>query len=493
MCSLDVSRKFTYKNSHGFTYKRAWVVDKSNRHLKAKLGYWHYQRRVPKRYEAFDGRGVIACSLRTKSLEIARMRRDAMEESDDLYWAMLAGTAGVERSPENLAYQLAQAERRYQAAQTRALARGFVYAPIEQLASHAGLDEIVARIRRVDAADTGRPSPSEKVEADALLGTVSPPPVTVSAAFETYCSDIAASELIGKSEAQIRAWKKTKRRGVQYFIDVVGDRNMRDVTRQDAQQYYNWWKDRVVPKPGREALSTKTANRDVGNMRLLYSAYFKYIGEEDRVNPFRNLSFKDRQSTDVPPFEDKWVRERILAPGALSGLIGGADLILYTLIETGCRPGEIANLLEEDIHLKANVPYISIRPKKDREIKTVSSIRDIPLVGVALEAMRLAPKGFPHYRDKPDLLSANLMSALKSRGLFPSPAHKVYSLRHSFEKRMQEAELDYGFRCMIMGHANSRPAYGDGGSMEYRRDQLLKIAHPVPEAWESARHTKLEA
>jgi hypothetical protein len=39
-------------------------------------------------------------------------------------------------------------------------------------------------------------------------------------------------------------------------------------------------------------------------MRLLYSAYFKYIGEEDRPNPFRNLAFKDRQSTDVPPFED---------------------------------------------------------------------------------------------------------------------------------------------------------------------------------------------
>ena len=461
-------------------------MDKENRHLKAKLGYWHYQRRVPKRFQDFDGRGVIECSLRTRSLEIARLRRDAMEESDDLYWAMLAGRADDTSSPENLAFQIDQAQRRYKAAQARALARGFVYAPIEQLANQADLDDLVARIRRVDVADTGKPSRSEKVEADALLGTVPPPPVTVSSAFETYCSDIAASELIGKSETQVRAWTKTKRRGVQYFIDVVGDRNMRDITRQDAQQYYNWWKDRVLPKPGRAALSTKTANRDVGNMRLLYSAYFKYIGEEDRPNPFRNLTFKDRQSTDVPPFEENWVRDKVLAPGALSGLVGDADLILFALIETGCRPGEIANLLEEDIHLKDNVPYISIRPKKDREIKTVSSIRDIPLVGVSLEALRIAPKGFAHYRDKPDLLSANLMTAFKSRGLFPSPAHKIYSFRHSFEKRMQEADLDYGFRCMIMGHANSRPAYGDGGSMDYRRDQLMKIAHPVPDGWVSA-------
>ena len=179
------------------------------------------------------------------------------------------------------------------------------------------------------------------------------------------------------------------------------------------------------------------------------------------------------------------MREKILVPGVLKGLRGDADLILYALIETGCRPGEIANLLAEDINLDGDAPYISIRPKRDREIKTASSIREIPLVGVSLEAMRRAPNGFPHYRDKPDLLSANLMTAMKSRSLFPTPDHKVYSFRHSFEKRMQEAELDYGFRCMIMGHRNSRPAYGDGGSMAYRRDQLLKIAHPVSDELKS--------
>lgn len=51
--------------------------------------------------------------------------------------------------------------------------------------------------------------------------------------------------------------------------------------------------------------------------------------------------------------------------------------------------------------------------------------------------------------------------------------------RHSFEKRMLEAGLDYGLRYLLMGHKNSRPSYGDGGSIAYRRDELLKIAHPV--------------
>ena len=67
-------------------------------------------------------------------------------------------------------------------------------------------------------------------------------------------------------------------------------------------------------------------------------------------------------------------------------------------------------------------------------------------------------------------------------GLRASPQHRIYSFRHSFEKRMLEAGLDYGLRCTLMGHRNPRPEYGDGGSLIYRRDEMLKIVHPVSEA-----------
>ena len=149
------------------------------------------------------------------------------------------------------------------------------------------------------------------------------------------------------------------------------------------------------------------------------------------------------------------------------------------LIETGCRPSELANITPENIKLEAEVPHIRIRPTKDRELKSGASVRDIPLVGVALEAMQQAPNGFPHYRDRSYLLSASLTKALKARALFPTKQHRIYSFRHSFENRMLEAGLDFGLRCTLMGHRNPRPEYGDGGSLAYRRDELLKIAHPV--------------
>ena len=47
---------------------------------------------------------------------------------------------------------------------------------------------------------------------------------------------------------------------------------------------------------------------------------------------------------------------------------------------------------------------------------------------------------------------------------------------------MLEAGLDFGLRCTLMGHRNPRPEYGDGGSLKYRRDEMLKLVHPVTDA-----------
>jgi len=449
------------------------------RHLEMRDGHWHYNRRVPSRYAAFDERVRIRVSLKTTSLDTARERRDAMLEADDLFWASLSGIPGEPANENAERAQRIIAERRYQAAGKRALARGFTYAPADDLAQTAELEELLSRISAVDAQDAGRKSPREQHEAEAVLGGATPPPVLISEAFEIYCEEIAADELLGKSETQKRLWTKTKKRGVQYLIDLIGDKPILTITRQDAQSYYNWWRERLTPKPGRKELTANTANRDLGNVRKLYFEYCKFIGEEERANPFRNLSFKDKLKGEVPPFEDEWVRTKILNPEALAGINEQAVHIAYALIETGCRPGEIANLEEEDILFDHDVPHIRIRPKRNREIKTQASIREIPLVGISLEAMKKFPKGFDRYRDKPDLLSATLMKAFKVRRLLPTPAHKIYSFRHSFEKRMLEAGIDHDLRLTLMGHTNKRPAYGDGGSLAYRRDELLKIVHPV--------------
>lgn len=191
------------------------------------------------------------------------------------------------------------------------------------------------------------------------------------------------------------------------------------------------------------------------------------------------MFFKDDQETKVPPFPDEWVRNKILVPSMFDELNDDLRLMIYVLIETGARISEICNLMPEQIRLDSNIPHIEIRAI-DRELKTVTSKREIPLVGVALDAMRYAPEGFPHYRDRGELVSANLMKAFRHRDLFPSTDHVIYSFRHAFEDRMLEAGIDFGMRCYLMGHKNPRPDYGSKGSLEFRQEQLLRIAHPYP-------------
>jgi len=52
-------------------------------------GNWHYLRRVPVRFRAFDPRSYIRLSLKTRSIVLARERRDAMDEANNVYWARL--------------------------------------------------------------------------------------------------------------------------------------------------------------------------------------------------------------------------------------------------------------------------------------------------------------------------------------------------------------------------------------------------------------------
>ncbi len=449
---------------------------KSDRHLRVRGDHWYYYRRVPTKYQGVDPRGTIRLALGTTSLETARLRRDELARADDEFWALLVLAQAA--SSTGLRVDARIAEHRYRAACASAMAAGFSYRPMERLVQPGNIEEVVERLLSLKADRIGT-TELEPFKAEALLGGIEEPRLTVSQAFDVYVSDIAVDDQYNKSEQQKYQWRKVKRLSINYFVEVVGDIALTEITRDHALKYQRWWLSRMTsPKPGETPVMPNTANRHLGNIRQLYEAYFKHIGEEGRPNPFRNMFFKGKTRVEVPAFPNVWVRTKILQPGALSGLRPDLQLITLMLIETGCRPSEIINLLPEHIRLDEPVPFISIKPRRDREIKTESSIRDIPLVGVALEAAKRAPLGFPHYHDKNELFSANMMKAFRTRQLFPSEDHVIYSFRHAFEQRMQEANIDYALRCLLMGHANSRPAYGDGGSMTYRRDELLKIVYP---------------
>jgi len=434
-----------------------------DRYLHERDGLYHYKRRVPASVSALDARApVIRMSLKTDDLLVARSKRDVIEAADNELWGSMIANDGVDA-----------ARLRYAAAKTRAEAMGFNFKSSFDVASEQ-IEQIVKRVLAVE----GQPVEIQQ----AVTGAIEKPTDTVSQAFEIYCNEIKRSELATKSKVQKAAWKKVKKRATTKFIEVVSDKPMVEITRDDANALYLHWLDRIAPVEGKRTHTPSIGNRDLGNMRVLYREYFTHIGDKDRTNPFDNFSFAEKKKRKRPPFSIEWIKTKILINGSLATMNRELRGAVLAMIETGARPSEICNLTPEMIILEDDVPHLKIMPRDDpddpREIKTESSIRNVPLIGISLEVFKKHPEGFPRYREKEGAMSAAVNKFFRENGLFPTDQHKLYSLRHSFEDRMKNAKLDHELRKILMGHTIDRPDYGEGGSLEWRRDELKRIELP---------------
>ncbi|KRB53792.1 integrase [Rhizobium sp. Root708] len=442
-----------------------------DRYLALRNGIYLYKRRVPKLLEDLDGRKpIVRRTLKTRDLAKARALRDGYERADDDLWGALLSTESGEG-----------VRRRYEFAVRRVAAMGFTYRTTSEILQSETGAQILERLR---ALTEERPN---SLQANAILGVVERPTTRLSEAFKLYVERIAAPELGTKSQEQKDSWLKVKKRALTNFITLVGDKPIGEVTRDDALKFYNFWADRISPLGDAKKTATHkptSGNRDIGNLRVLYKEYHEHLNVKVADNPFDKLTFSDKfkKARTRPPFTTEWITTRILVPGALAGLNEEARGIVLGMTDSGARPSELANIDEERIFLDAPVPYIRVEARLDaedpRELKTTSSARNIPLVGVALAAFQKHPKGFPRYRNKGVALSACLLKHFKVNGLFPTKKHVIYSLRHSFEDRMKDAGIDTELRMILMGHSNSRPAYGVGGSLTWQRDELLKIVVP---------------
>ena len=164
---------------------------------------------------------------------------------------------------------------------------------------------------------------------------------------------------------------------------------------------------------------------------------------------------------------------RLIGDRVLEGLNQEASDIAIIAPICGCRATEIYDLPEEDIHLDDSIPHIMLRVVLEgegkRELKRQSTSRAVVLQGPALEAMRRHPRGFIRYRGKA-AFSGDVNNFLRDNNLFPplpegkTGRYVISGLRHSFEDRMDAAQMSNEERAQLMGHAISkligRPVYG---------------------------------
>lgn len=412
-------------------------------------GNYYYNRRVPELFSDLDSRDNVRVSLGTKCRKTAWRKAVVLNDQVEAYWQELAAKQ--------------QPHHNRQFRQTVRIARqmGFTYQPMATIAA-LSIEQIVARAMAAERAT--------ETQIQALFGTMARPELPLSKVLDHFW-ELSKDRILNKSPDQVRKWRNPRIRAMAAFIRIVGDKDLKDVNRDDIVAYRDWWLEKIT----NEGKNPESANKDfihVKGVLELVSDHFK--AELDIAHLFKKIMLQTRFKQQRLPFTSEQINSLLHSP-QLAELNPQAKWFLFAASETGARPSELCGLLPEDIRLDAPIPHISITDRKERTLKNVHSQRIIPLVGYALEAFKACPQGFPRYRDKPDNLSNAVNKFLRENKLLPSLQHSVYSMRHSFQDRILAAAAPDRIQADLMGHRFQRPKYGDGGSLEQKKEYMDKV------------------
>ena len=427
---------------------------------------WHLRMRVPKRYLAVAGRNEIHRSLETDS---ERRARELLPDVKAKLLAELDQMTVIKERPEE-----ADA---YRAAQKIAQARGFAYRPLSDLLE-APLEDLLERVEASSA------DPATET-AKALLGGVEEPALRLSGLVEEV-ERIAAHDNRYKSENQMRLWRNPRKRAAANLQAALGGKDVlvSEIDHAAALKHKAWWQKKIAA----ENLSMESANKDFANMAGMLRRYYESIAQPDPPYPYHRVSLKDRHKAESRKREIPvgWITEKWFAPGAFDGTNDEARDILLISVETGCRQSEICDLPPESIVLDHQIPHLRLKFEEGenrREIKNTWSVREVPLVGVALAAAKRHPDGFPRYRGKSGY-SATMNNYLRNNGLLPSPAHTIGGVRHTWESRILAETKRMDVSGEMMGHSvkqiRNRPVYGDATPLEKRHALAKKVMLSVP-------------
>ena len=225
---------------------------------------------------------------------------------------------------------------------------------------------------------------------------------------------------------------------------IAPDCPLSKLTRKDAREV----RDRML---GALEMKPITVKRYLCDVSAMVNLGIREFDVREAVNPFQNLPIKAettatvaREERDPLPADVVRAMHERLSANAASDIWN-----LWQILEgTGCRLGEISGLLRSDVYLKEQIPYLDLVFHEHRRLKTVGSIRRVPLIGSALKAVKDALREsegstflFLRYGRVrgADSASAALMKHL--RAISENPKHTVHSLRHGMEDKLTRAVI----------------------------------------------------
>jgi integrase len=257
------------------------------------------------------------------------------------------------------------------------------------------------------------------------------------------------------------------------FLELVGDMSVQQLHREQIRDY--------VTRRLDQGAKTGTVRRELNTLRA--STTLAFLERKlNYVNPFEGIVIP-REGSDEK-------RKEIFAPKELKSIFTEAlakrseiGLLAVLMSHTAMRIGEAVGLRRSDCKESSGIRYIRVEPHGSRTLKTETSRREIPLVGMALQALDdllQMTKGseflFPRYATsemvKADTASASLNKWL--RRVTGNPDVSSHCFRHTLEDLMREANVPKPIQTAIggWGKTDMSDNYGKGYSLRMKKEAL---------------------
>lgn len=433
----------------------------------SRSGRYRYRRRVPGELIKVIGKREFSVSLKTKEQRLALERYDRVHREVE---------AEIEAAR---AVDPADADHH---ATLQTLRKHDLVAPTVRSLSPVTFEaDPITFAKFTDAALRASDREFDRIVEAKFFG-VQEPPLRLSKAVGEYLDE----HRDGDNESDLR--KQTK-----LVVDLI-----REVTKETDPLVEAI--DIDVAYAFRDAMRAKgsargTIKRRINTIRAVLNFAKQRFQLATYANPFSGLDVprtaSDRRAKDSRlPLTVEEIRR--CNPYVMSKNNDIADLWVMMIL-TGARPRELLGLEWQDVDLDHEFPHIIIRPNGIRGLKTDSSVRKVPLVGRALEAVRARTEGapsqaarvepvFPRYASASGFNTAsNLMTkAMKQAGVWERITKVPYSLRHSHKDWMRRVAPEYWVN-LVHGHAQGGIAANYGGD-----DMLDQLARYVEQACRTA-------
>ena len=258
------------------------------------------------------------------------------------------------------------------------------------------------------------------------------------------------------------------------LIQFTGDIHFQELSRKQAYA--------LIDFLNTNGKKTSTIRRTLNALGAIYRSVNteRELGLRD---PFKELKIQGEGNDEEKAPTATAAQLQDIAKALISDL-SPVSLIICIQLEIGARIGEVSGLGIDDLFLDDPIPHIYIRSKPWRSLKTRESERRVPVVGIALDALKhaaaLPRTGLGVFEAYAKLRGNDNASAAANKRLSPWKL-TTHSFRHTLKDRLRDVGCPKDIRDAIQGHANGDVAetYGQGHTLRTMQEWLQKVAIKV--------------